>query len=170
MNVTPKNPENIIRAVAELDDVELDVIGDGELHDDLRALASALGVADRVRFERAVPNDELCERLPTYDLFVVHSEFWELSKSLLEALLSGVPAVANRRRGAPVPELADGLVLLVGGTKDSYRDAIMGLVADEDARARLGRGGRAVAETRWAVGVTEARFVEHYRRVMDGHR
>lgn len=161
-----KNPSNILRAIAALPDVQLDLIGDGDLHEELRALAVELGLADRVQFEPAVPNDELCRRLPSYDLFVIHTEFWELSKALLEALLCGVPSVVNRRRGQPVPELTEGLVSLVDDTEESYRLAIQTLLEDCEGRERLGRHGRAIAERRWAPRNTEQRFVQHYERVL----
>lgn len=161
-----KNPANILRAISTLPDVHLDLIGDGELHDELRALAVDLGLTDRVRFERAVANDDLCRRLPTYDLFVTHSEFWELSKALLEALLCGLPTIVNRRHGEPVPELADGIVALVEDSQESYRSTIRRLLEDDAARERLGEHGRALANQRWRPDLTEQRLVEHYERVL----
>jgi glycosyltransferase involved in cell wall biosynthesis len=161
-----KNPSNIVRAVAALPDVELDLVGAGELHDELRQLAASLGVADRVRFEATVDNDELCRRLPSYDLFAIHSEFWELSKALLEALLTGLPAIVSRRRGAAVPELEEGIVRLVEDSVHGYREAIEALLGDDVERERLGRRGRKVAEARWSPIATEQAFVDHYRTVL----
>jgi glycosyltransferase involved in cell wall biosynthesis len=165
--IREKNPEQIIRAVAGLPDAVLTIVGDGPIRVDLEALVAALGVSDRVTFEPAVSNDELCCRLPGYDLFAIHTEYWELSKSLLEALLTGLPAIVNRRRGEPVPELARAdIVRFVDNTAASYRDAISELMNDAAAREALGRRAYAHANAHWAPAVTEAKVVGIYRRLM----
>ena len=48
-------------------------------------------------------------------MFVVHSDIWEVSKSVLEALLAGLPVIINRRKGEPVPEWRD-TILIPGAT------------------------------------------------------
>jgi glycosyltransferase involved in cell wall biosynthesis len=161
-----KDPSNLIRAVAQLPGVRLDVIGDGVAHAKLRALVAAEGLGDRVELIPAMPNDELCRRLPEYDLFAVHTEFWEISKSVLEALLTGLPVVINRRRGAPVPELTPDICRLVDNTPESYRSAIETLIDDDEARRALGERAHAVAHERWSPERTEARFEAIYRRLI----
>ncbi len=161
-----KDPSNIIRSVAELPEVELSLVGDGPLHADLKRLAVELGVTDRVRFETALPNDELCARIADYDLFAIHSEYWELNKSLLEALLTGMPIVLNRRRGLPVPELEGDFVIKVENTKDAYKTAFRALLRDGHAREDLGRRAFSRANALWHPSVTEAKFAGIYRRLM----
>jgi glycosyltransferase involved in cell wall biosynthesis len=162
-----KNPANIIRAVAALPGVELTIVGDGPEREPLERLASDLAVASRVHFHPAVENDELCRLLPGFDLFAVHTEFWELNKSVLEALLAGLPVVINRRQGPPVPELAGAdFVRFVENTMESYRDAIQDLMQDDAAREALGRRAYAHAQRHWAPAVTEGKVVEIYQRLM----
>jgi glycosyltransferase involved in cell wall biosynthesis len=161
-----KNPENLIRALAGLPGFELTLVGDGPLHDHLRAAAAACGVEDRVLFRPAVPNAELCRSLAGYDIFAVHSEYWEINKSVLEALLTGLPVVLNRRQGLPVPELEGDFMLKVDNTVESYRETLRTLAEDHGARERLGRRAREHAASHWAPAVTEAKYVEIYRQVM----
>lgn len=52
----------LLRAVARLDDVELLLVGTGELREELELLAIELGIQDRVTFTGQVPH----ERVPTY--------------------------------------------------------------------------------------------------------
>ncbi|MEA2478728.1 MAG: hypothetical protein QOJ07_650, partial [Thermoleophilaceae bacterium] len=162
-----KNPEQLMRAVAGLDGVELTVVGDGPLREPLQALAHDLG-AERIRFRPAVPNDDLCALLAEQDVFATHTEHWEISKSVLEALLTGLPVVLNRRRGEPVPELAGGdlAVMVDSDTPEAWRAALAGLIADDSARERLGRGAGQRARARWAPEVTEKRFVDVYERLL----
>lgn len=163
-----KDPSNLIRAVAQLPRVQLTLVGDGSLNSALRALASELAVSDRVLFESALPNDELCRRLPAYDAFAVHSQYWELSKAMLEALLTGLPLIVNRREGPPVPELSDDLCIYVDNTVDGYREALVRLMEAHDVREALGRHASSVAWARWGPERTEAAFAAIYRDLLAG--
>lgn len=165
--IRDKNPVHLIQAIAELPDVELTIVGDGPERVNLEQLARGSTAAARVHFRPAVENDELCELLPGFDLFAVHTEYWELNKSVLEALLAGLPVVINRRQGAPVPELAGAdFVRFVDNTTDSYREAIRGLLHDDAAREALGRRAFAHAQLHWSPEVTEPKVVDIYRRLM----
>lgn len=161
-----KNPDNLIRAVASMHGVELTLYGDGQLHDYLRQVAEASGAGDRIHFQKAIANDELCQRLPDYDIFAVHTEYWELSKSVLEALLTGLPLVINRRQGEPVPELSPDICVLVENSVEAYREALQELIRDDARREALGRAAYAHAQTAWAPEKTEAKYVEVYRQVL----
>lgn len=162
-----KNPAHLIHAVAELPGVELTIVGDGPERAGLEQLAGESPAASRVHFRPAVENDELCRMLPGFDLFAVHTEFWELNKSVLEALLAGLPVVINRRNGPPVPEL-DGadFVRFVDNTTSSYREALADLMHDDRGRAALGRRAYAHAQRHWSPEVTERKVVDIYRRFM----
>lgn len=165
--IAEKNPRHIIAAVADLPDTHLTIIGDGPERARLETLAADLGVGGRVEFMPAVPNDELCAALPGFDLFAVHTEYWELNKSVLEALLTGLPVVINRRTGAPVPELQDAnIVQFVDDTREAYRDAIRRLMGDDGERRALGERAYAHAQAHWSPQVTERKVVDVYRRVM----
>lgn len=162
-----KNPAPLIQAVAELPGVELTIVGDGPERANLEQMARESKAAARVHFRPAVENDELCSILSGFDLFAVHTEFWELNKSVLEALLAGLPVVINRRQGPPVPELAGAdFVRFVDNTTDSYRGAIDSLMRDDAARAALGRRAFAHAQQHWAPAVTERKVVDIYKRFM----
>ena len=162
-----KNPENLIKAVAQLPNVRLTLVGDGPYHAHLKRVAEQCNCVDRVEFVPSLPNDELCRRLPDFDIFATHSEYWEISKSVLEPLLTGLPVVINRRLGAPVPELTDDICLLMQNTVEGYRQALQRLIADGDYRERLGRTAYTHAQTHWSPAVTEAKFVAVYRGVLE---
>ena len=162
-----KNPADIIRSVARIPDAELTIVGDGPARPALETLAASLAVQQRVIFRPAVDNDELCRLLPGFDLFAVHTEIWEINKSVLEALLTGLPVVINRRRGPPVPEFADSdIVHFVESSEAGYHAALSAFAQDEAARTALGRRAFAHARRLWDPAVTTAKFVDIYRRHM----
>jgi len=160
-----KNPENLIRAVAKIRGTHLTIVGNGPYHDRLKELARQELVTDRVEFIPALPNDQLCRRLPDFDIFAVHTEYWELSKSVLEPLLTGLPVIINRRRGPEVPELTKDICLLVEDTVQGYKSALESLISDRDFRARLGRAAYAYAQANWSPARTEEKFSNIYRRL-----
>ncbi len=160
-----KNPDNLIRAVAQLPNVQLAMVGDGPLNEYLTRVAEDCGVKDRVVFSTAIPNDELCRRLPDYDIFATHTEYFEISKAVLESLLTGLPVLLNQRIGDPVPELTSDICSLVENTVDGYRSGLERLIQDSEYRESLGRAAFARAEEIWKPEKTEAVFVEIYKRI-----
>lgn len=164
-----KDPTPIINAVAKTPGVELLIVGDGPKRAELEAAVSALSMGGRIKFAPAIANDELCRMLPEYDLFAIHSEYWEINKSVLEALLAGLPCVINRRLGQPVPEFEGGdFVRLVENSEDDYLAAITELLNDDAERAGLGGRAYAHAQEKWAPEKTEAVYAEIYREFLAG--
>ncbi len=162
-----KDPTSIIRAIAGIPTAELTIVGDGPIRPRLESLVANLALGERVIFRPAIENDVLCEMLAEQDIFAVHTEYWEISKSVLEALLTGLPVVINRRKGEPVPELEGDFVRMVENSPESYLDALRALLADDDARAALGRRAFAQARTNWDPSVTEARVAALYRSILE---
>lgn len=164
-----KNPDNLIRAVEQLRNVQLTIVGDGPFHAHLQSVAKQCNIADRVKLIASLPNDELCRQLPEFDIFATHSEYWEIAKSVLEPLLTGLPVVINRRLGTAVPELTDDICVLVPNTPEGYRQALQQLIADDTFRERLGRTAYAHAQANWSPAATEAKFVAIYRGVIEAN-
>lgn len=162
-----KNPRHILKALTDLPDVHFTLVGDGPQRPILEAYARELGLERRVVFEPSVANDVLCRRLPEFDLFVIHSQYWELNKSVLEALLTGLPVVINRRDGEPVPEFSEGdFVRLVDNSPQAYQSALRELLANHAGREALGRRAFAHARTRWDPKITEAKYVAVYKELL----
>jgi glycosyltransferase involved in cell wall biosynthesis len=127
----------------------LEVQGTGDAGEEsrLQAVASSLGVADRISFER-VPRSALPERYRAADVCVFPSE-WEEPFGLvpLEAMACGTPVVATGTGGSG-EFLVDGgnCVRFTAGSADSLADAVRRLAADEALRSRLIAAGFPTAE------------------------
>ncbi len=157
-----KNANNIFRAIADLPDTHLTMVGDGPLHEPLKAMAAELGISERVKFIPSLPNNELCSLLPEFDIFVTHTDAWELNKSVLEALLSGLPVILNRRIGFPVPELTPSICCLVENTPDSYWRALRELLDNHSKRESLGKRAAETAWQNWSPAITEKHYADIY--------
>lgn len=159
-----KNPEMLVQAVGGLPEVELTLIGDGDLHEHLVQVAAATGVSGRVRFIRALANDRLCSHLSDYDIFAGCNDFWGIPKAVMEPMLAGIPIVINRRKPFPVSELTDESCVLVENTPEGYRNALQRLIDDKGLRVKMGLRSRAQAESLWNPPMTEANFTDIYRQ------
>lgn len=160
-----KNPSNIIRAVAGMD-CHYTIVGDGQLHDSLRALAAELGCADRVEFIKAIPNLELCAQLQDFDMMVSHCDYWGTSKTIIEAALAGLPIVINRHPEIEIDEYKGGWIVECENTPEAYKAAITGILADRERRESLGQLAFETARDRFDPGVMEQRTVDLYRELL----
>ena len=85
----------LIAALPDLPDATLMLAGHGGSEADYRALASALGVADRVRFMGSVPHDDLPALFAAADVMALVSASEGLANAWVEALACGTPIVAS---------------------------------------------------------------------------
>lgn len=94
-NLVPlKGHDIVVRAVAALARVTLDIVGEGPEREALERLIAALGVGDRVRLRGAVPHDGMTELLGSADVLALASEREGLANVWVEALACGTPVVA----------------------------------------------------------------------------
>ena len=84
-----------IEALAQLPDIRLLLLGSGPEEAKLRALAKALGVADRVLFAGAVDHDLLPLVLSAADAMVLPSKSEGIANAWIEALACGTPLVVT---------------------------------------------------------------------------
>ena len=84
---------------------QLDLVGDGEPRAELEAAAARLGVAGSLTFHGVRSRPEIAALMREADLYVLPSRFDSNPVALLEALVSGLPAVGTRVGG--VPELIE---------------------------------------------------------------
>ena len=91
----------IIEAMPQMPDAELYIAGAGEEDSNLRALATRLGVSDRVHFLGAMPQAELRTLYNAADCLVLASSREGWANVLLEAMACGTPVVASNVWGTP---------------------------------------------------------------------
>ena len=138
-----KGPDVAVRTLVEVrrhrPDVRLRVVGGasgrtgGATEAALRTLASALGVADAVTFEPALPQAELADRMRRASVLLVPSRSETFGLVALEAQACGTPVVAARVPGLEVV-VRDGGILVAGHDPMDHAAAVLRLL-DDPARA-----------------------------------
>jgi glycosyltransferase involved in cell wall biosynthesis len=159
-----KDPSNIIRAIAEID-CEYLLIGDGPYHDQLQQLVQETGCADKVKFIKAMANDDLCALLSTCDLMLSHCDYWGISKTLIEGALAGLPIIVNKHPVEPIPDYEGGWLMTCDNSVDGYRAAISRLLGDDGKRRALGVAAYAHAMDNFDPKAMEEKTASIYHRL-----
>jgi glycosyltransferase involved in cell wall biosynthesis len=99
-----KQLDKLLRAFAILDpalDAKLELVGGGEQENSLKALASQLGIRDRVTFSGYAEEDYLRNALTRATVFAMPSIAELQSIATMEAMASGLPVVAANAMALP---------------------------------------------------------------------
>ena len=153
---------------AEIPDARLRLIGDGDALPGLRALATRLGVAERVETPGALRAEQLAEAIRTAALLALPSltEAESFGMTLIEAMSCGTPVVGSRAGGIPyVVDDGETGILVPPGDAPALSAACVKLLADGASADRMGEAGRRAAEQRYAWPKLTERYLELFRSV-----
>jgi glycosyltransferase involved in cell wall biosynthesis len=159
--VHQKNQALAVRALAEVPDAFLLVLGEGALRSELEQEAVRAGVEDRVVLAGVRPDARAV--LGAADAVVISSRWEGLPLVALEALAAGKPLVATAVRG--VRELlGDGETALVvePGDAGALATALRRVLDDPGLARRLGERGRQLAAQ-----YTEEQMIQAFLEVYD---
>lgn len=155
---------NLVRVVAGMPEIELLVIGDG----DMRAeLVAAYGDRPNIRFIGKVDQQSLARHYAEASAVVVPSIVPEtFGLSLVEAGACGTPSIVAKGAGG-APEIVDmtGAGLLYDGD-DELVAAIRKVTGDQELRNRLGVLARAGYETRYTADLHLAAYLRHVDEIV----
>jgi len=153
--VPHKRVELVLDAAArlrhEVPGLRVDVVGDGYWLPQVRQRVAALGLGDVVTVHGRVTEQTKADLLARSWVHAVPSikEGWGLS--VVEAGTHGTPSVAFRAAGGLAESVVDGTTGVLVDDVDGLHGALLGLLTDRDACARLGLGARRhAARFSWA--------------------
>lgn len=143
------------------------MIGDGPERSKAEAYCREHGIMDKVFFVGHLANLE--EVISGCDLFLLPSVTESFGMAALEALASEVPVIATRSGGLPevVPDGEVGYLLDVGDV-DGMTERALEILSDRALRERMGRAGRALAESKFSTERVIPQYVAMYERVLRG--
>jgi glycosyltransferase involved in cell wall biosynthesis len=156
----------MLRAVAGVRGAAcFDVLGDGPLLPQMKALAESLGVSKRVTFHGWVGTPEVIQRLEQCRALILPSVWHEPGATVVvEAMAVGRAVIVSRVGGMPevVPDERNG-ILVTPNDEAGLSRAIERLAGDWELAARMGQEGRRLVEEHY----TLARHVEMLTAVYD---
>ena len=133
-----KNNQVIIKALGKIKNENLHYIlcGVGNKESELKALANEENIADNVHFLGY--RIDIKELMNTSDIFVMPSFREGLSRSIMEAMASGLPCIASRIRGnADLLEDEEGGFLVPVDDIDVIAEKLKSLSLDEDLQKKM---------------------------------
>jgi glycosyltransferase involved in cell wall biosynthesis len=144
-------------------DCRLAILGRGPEEEQLRNLASDLGIEDSVAFLGFQENPY--KYLARSSVFVLSSLYEGFPNALLEAVALGIPSAATRCPTGPEEIITDGVdgILVPPADEKALADAIKRLLLDRDLRDRLSRAGKKRAESFGA-----EKIVREYENLIEG--
>ena len=179
--VEKKRPDITLRAFAaatrDRPQLRLDMVGEGPLLDDCRALARDLGLADRVTFHGALPHDQVIERMARAQVFLQHSKTAPsgdaegVPTAIQEAMSCGMVVLSTRHAGIPeiVSEGQTGF-LVDEGDEQGFAALIARAAGAEFDLAALGARARDHAERELDKALLTARLERVLTDAVDRRR
>lgn len=164
-----KDQRTLVEALGGLQDLEWtgEIVGDGELYDEVKARVAELGLDDRL----ALPGfcTDVQDRLARAQIYALITRWEGLPLTVIEGMRAGLPVVSNAVSGVPEAVL-DGQTGLLARRGDvaAVREALRKLITDADLRATMGAAGRARYEAEFTFDHMYEGTVAVYRRVLEG--
>ena len=159
-----KNHKTLIRAFAgfaeKKENVRLQLLGEGELLDEMKNYAEKLEVADKVEFLGLQSN--VYPYLNKADVFCLPSEYEGVPMTLIEAMGTGLPIVASNVGGIPDMLVNGENALLVEPNDVAVEKAIEKLYNDVEFRIRLGNAA-ALRSEEFSAKVMASSYIKIYR-------
>ena len=141
----------------------LNLVGTGNDQPRLKAVASELGVEDRVTFWGVLDKARLAAAYEDCDVFVMPSKNEGFGIVFLEAMRRGKPCIGGAHGGTPeVIEDGKSGFLVEYGDVDALVRYLLALRADPELRRRLGERGRELARSRFSA----AAFGDRWRQLV----
>jgi glycosyltransferase involved in cell wall biosynthesis len=162
-----KDHATLIKALGGLKDREweLELVGNGPLLEDMRALVAQRELGGRVNFLGR--RDDIPEILSVSDIFVLASCWEGFPRSIIEAMRAALPVVASAVAGVPeaVTDAETGY-LVESGNVEQIRHRLRLLIEDRALRKRLGSNGRIRYEQLFTFNRMAGRTLDVYASVL----
>ena len=144
--ISRKRPHDALRAFAraEVPNSYLLMIGDGPMADSLKAEATQLGIAERVRFTGLIKYSRLPELYAASDILVFTSEREPYGLPVNEAMICGLPVIASDRIGAAEDLIREGETGFTYpcGDVDHLASLMREVFSDDQRLRRMGQAAR----------------------------
>lgn len=157
--------EAIARLQPEVPGLRVSIAGSGPQEQELKALASALGLEEVITFTGRLPPDEIAALYRDADVMINPTTVDNMPNSLLEAMASGLPIVTTNVGGIPYV-VKDGVTALFvePGDADGMANQVQRVLNDEPLYGRLVANG--LEEVRqYAWPVVREQWLTLYRRL-----
>ena len=163
-----KGFERLIKAwaivVQYITDWNLQIIGDGELRDDLQCQIDKLGLSDKVSLNKT--ETDMVSVYKNASILAMTSHYEGLPMVLLEAQAAGLPIISFDCKCGPKDVIEDGKsgFLVPNGDIDLFANKLMVLIKDNGMRKSMGKSAFQNS-TRYSENLIMHKWVELFKQV-----
>ncbi|PKM91648.1 hypothetical protein CVU82_00345 [Candidatus Falkowbacteria bacterium HGW-Falkowbacteria-1] len=153
-----KGYEFLIEAISGLQEMELELIGDGRIKDKLKKIAKEKNV--NIKFLGKKSHDQIASYLQRADIFVLPSLNEGMSNSILEAMSCGLPIIMTDTGGKEL--IKNNGFIVKKGSAEELKLALTRFVNEPRLILEMGKNSRELAEKiSWKIASRE------YRKIYD---
>ncbi|XGV98551.1 MAG: glycosyltransferase [Leptolyngbya sp. BL-A-14] len=155
----------LLQAIAQVNDVHVEILGEGEQRAALEKLAVELGIHHRVKLPGWIEQPR--DRLSHYDVFVLPSRSEGFPLAIVEAMLAARPVIATR-----VGSIAEAVLhgetglLIEKNDVDGLVTALRSLRDNPALRSQMGQRGRDIAVAKFTAVQMAKRYEELWQKVL----
>jgi glycosyltransferase involved in cell wall biosynthesis len=158
------------RALAQIPDANLVLVGHGSLTDVLKARVADLGIAASVSFSGRASRAEVAGWMRSCDLLCAPSEGEPYGQNVLEAMATGKPVIITNYGGHRYIGDSEGSLRVEPENVDQLTNALVSLLNDPDRAAAMGRHNRVLAEQNHAWSRVTDQLEQIYERAISSRK
>ncbi len=156
-----------LRALSKMTDIpwHLSIVGDGEMHDELRVLVEQLDLNDRVSFAPAT--SDVPGTLQKHDIILMPSLWEGLGIVAMETMAAARPILASRVGGLPelIQHNKTGF-LVPPNDSEALRNALRNILMHPEEAVRVAEAARVYAKQHFARARMVAAYESVYRNIV----
>ncbi len=159
----------LLRAIAQVEQVRVIILGEGEQRPSLEQLAAELGVSDRLELRGWVENPR--DHLAEFDVVAMPSRSEGFPLAMVEAMLAARPVIATRVGSMPEAILDGETGLLIEKNDvNGLAKALLRLRDDPPLRIAMGQQARKMAIEHFTVEAMTAQYEQLWEKVLSVER
>ena len=159
-----KGLEDLAKAVIDIEEASLTVIGSGPYLEELEEFVVENNLEHRVDLRGKVEHSKVLEMLTNFDIFVLPSRRVEgFPMTLVEAMFAGLPIIGSDMGGVPEAiEPEDTGFVIESGNIEQLKDKMNYLISNAQERQKMSKNARKKAEKEFTI----QKMVDSYEKVI----
>ncbi|MGB3368599.1 MAG: glycosyltransferase family 4 protein [Acidaminobacteraceae bacterium] len=161
--IVGKDPTEILKAIKNIKNSKLTLIGDGSLHGKIVELVNELKITDRVEIIKSMDNTRLIELIKKQDMVLIPCDYDGIPKTVIESLLIGMPTIVTK---IDIGEYDGDHILQVYNEELKYTEMILELANSLPMRKNIGDRAYRLANDNWSPRGMEKKYSDLYIKYM----
>ena len=160
-----KSLENIIKSIIDIKDIKLTIIGNGPLKKKLLFLVKYYKIENKVIFKEKLKNVELIRSLKKFDAFICNTQYLEFPKTIIEALLVGLPIIVNSE-SKKIEEYKDLNIFWAENNPSSYKKTIEKVMVNIKMREIFSKNNLNISWKRFSKSSRNENFINNLKKLI----